>query len=364
MCSIDSDWPLHYCSFHGLYGSLKEVLERNADVNKRDMYGMTALHIAVMLGHKDCAEMLLSHGACVTLKSLEGWNSLSEAISYGSLSLTTSLYCKLRRQFLDPEKIDEFQTTLSFIPDCQLTFDWEFITWMPFISKLLPSDTCCLRKIGQCLRLDTSVMDMNGLQWKRGDLSIVFNPKNRPALMLFNHKKRTYRSIGEKANLLNDVEVLRNTELLSMRLVADKMTWAPLTNRGIRRNRHRTEEKIGIFNVKHYIISNVVFRTVKRTEHLPESGRWIHRARRKSSVDSPRPSGTNREKSLSPPDGHKQPLGPGECNPANINWDQYKSGKLKPTQTYLGRKPEIKRTEKRLKLNITMTEEIPLTIPQ
>ncbi|CAG7829643.1 unnamed protein product, partial [Allacma fusca] len=43
----------------------------------------TALHIAVMLGHKECVQLLLAHGAPVKAKNSKGWSSLAEAISYG-----------------------------------------------------------------------------------------------------------------------------------------------------------------------------------------------------------------------------------------------------------------------------------------
>lgn len=73
--------------------------------------GNTALHLAVMLGHKgrvmfthtideliiltsftfsECIHLLLAHNALVKIKNNLGWNPLAEAISYGDRQ--TSLY--------------------------------------------------------------------------------------------------------------------------------------------------------------------------------------------------------------------------------------------------------------------------------
>ncbi|CAL8075859.1 unnamed protein product [Calicophoron daubneyi] len=337
------------------------------NVNKIDVYGNTALHIAVMLGHRDCINLLLSYGADAVLKNREGWSALGESISYGSYSLTLTLYERLRNQLLRPEKVSEFARLLSAIPDCQLDFDWEIVSWVPFVSDMLPSDTCRVRKVGGCLRLDTSLLEFTSVNHGRGDLSIVFNPRNQPAMVILDHQKKNYRSVGGKtANLEHDVNILRNSELIHTQLVADKLLYSQNGFRGIRWNRHRHASTVGKYSVRNYTVSNIIFRVVRRREHLNEGNsrrktEMAPRMRRFSPASFSQPS-LSRSNSLCPPPGHRRILGPGEFNPSPLSWEVYKSGVLESSQTYLARRPDIRRTEKRIKLSVSMTDEIPLCV--
>ena len=45
--------------------------------------GNTPLHLAVMLGHRECAQLLVAHGAGIKVKNLQGWTPVAEAVSYG-----------------------------------------------------------------------------------------------------------------------------------------------------------------------------------------------------------------------------------------------------------------------------------------
>jgi ankyrin repeat protein len=52
--------------------------------------GNTPLHLAVMLGEKDCVQFLLDHGAKVGIKNLQGWTPLAEAVSNGNREISES----------------------------------------------------------------------------------------------------------------------------------------------------------------------------------------------------------------------------------------------------------------------------------
>ena len=51
--------------------------------------GNTPLHLAAMLGHKDCIEALLFVDAPVHIKNAAGWTALHEAVSYGEREIST-----------------------------------------------------------------------------------------------------------------------------------------------------------------------------------------------------------------------------------------------------------------------------------
>ena len=72
--------------------------EKGVEVAGRDGHGNTALHLAVMLGRRECAQLLLAHGAPVKLKNTAGWSPLAEAISYGERQTIASLLRRLKQQ--------------------------------------------------------------------------------------------------------------------------------------------------------------------------------------------------------------------------------------------------------------------------
>uniref|UniRef100_A0AAY5KU24 Ankyrin repeat domain 13C n=1 Tax=Esox lucius TaxID=8010 RepID=A0AAY5KU24_ESOLU len=76
------DFPVHECVFKGDVRRLSSLI-RTQNIAQKDIHGNTPLHLAVMMGHKECAHLLLAHNAPVKVKNAQGWSPLAEAISYG-----------------------------------------------------------------------------------------------------------------------------------------------------------------------------------------------------------------------------------------------------------------------------------------
>lgn len=54
------------------------------------------------------------------------------------------------------------------MPDFDITMEWQFSSWIPFVSRILPNDTVRLRKRGSSLRMDSTLLGMEGMSWARG----------------------------------------------------------------------------------------------------------------------------------------------------------------------------------------------------
>ena len=79
------EFPIHECVFRGdVKECLKElsalIRQNQTDLGLRDPHGNTALHLAAMLGRRECVHLLCAHGAPVKVKNKQGWSPLAEAI--------------------------------------------------------------------------------------------------------------------------------------------------------------------------------------------------------------------------------------------------------------------------------------------
>lgn len=76
---FDQRTPLHAAvgKFDSAFNILELLISKGANVNHKDVYGFTALHLAALDGLAQCVEMLIFYGADVTTKSKKGTSALN-----------------------------------------------------------------------------------------------------------------------------------------------------------------------------------------------------------------------------------------------------------------------------------------------
>ncbi|XP_052837100.1 transient receptor potential channel pyrexia isoform X2 [Drosophila gunungcola] len=76
---FDHRTPLHAAvgKSENAYDIMETLIQWGANVNHKDIYGFTALHLAALDGLVQCVEMLIFHGADVTTKSKKGTSALN-----------------------------------------------------------------------------------------------------------------------------------------------------------------------------------------------------------------------------------------------------------------------------------------------
>lgn len=69
---------------------------------------------------------------------------------------------------------------LKSMGDFYMELKWDFQSWVPLVSRMLPSDVCKIHKCGSFIRLDTTLLDFTDMRWERGDLSFIFRGDMSP----------------------------------------------------------------------------------------------------------------------------------------------------------------------------------------
>lgn len=352
-------YPVHECVFRGDSTTLKRLAtDNNYDVGETDMHGNTPLHLAVMLGHKDCIQVLLDNNAPVKVKNALGWSPLAEAVSYGDRQTIKLLLTKLKQQARDAmrERRPKLAKMLKEVDDFYMELKWDFQSWIPLVSRILPSDICRLTKKGASIRLDTTLIDFNDMKWERGDICFIFKGDADPteSLTVLDNKLKVYQ---KARNEETDLEIEDEVDLLmSTDIVATRMSTKPITFERAQSGwifRGDRSETVGHFDSDFYAIHGMNLETRKRREHLSEEDI----KKNKAFVENFTKSGhvavdpqleVQRRQSLKLPPKH------------TLSWEDYIS--LASEKAYLGRPMKTKITSKAFKATVAMSKDFPLNL--
>ncbi|XP_046642060.1 ankyrin repeat domain-containing protein 13C-A-like [Daphnia pulicaria] len=267
-------FPLHSCVYRNDIRQLSSLL-RTTDINQKDKHGNTVLHLAVMLGHKECIHLLLAHNAQVKIKNGLGWNPLAEAISYGDRQTILLLLRKLKQQSKEQleERRPKLIQALKQMGDFYLQLKWDFQSWVPLVSRILPSDICRIHKKGSKIRVDTTLVDFTDMHWERGDISIVFNgeAERQQSLFILDNKQKVYQQIRyqeSESEIEDEVDILMSNDIVAVQMSTRFITF----NRAQTGFFFRADktEMVGPYQAEFFSIGGLVFESRKRREHLTQ----------------------------------------------------------------------------------------------
>ncbi|XP_071486603.1 ankyrin repeat domain-containing protein 13C-B-like [Diadema setosum] len=357
--TTNTSFPLHKCVFHDDLKQLSAVLRSHKyDIAQKDVHGNTPLHLAVILGHKECMHLLLAHGAPVKSKNVHGWNPLAEAISYGDRQTISLLLRKLKQQSRDllEERRPQLLQLLQDLGDFYMEVHWDFQSWVPLVSRILPSDTCRIYKKGAQIRVDTTLVDFSEMKWQKGDLTFLFDGTVTPerSLVFLDNENKIYQRLSyeqSEAELEEEVDILMSSDVVTVNISTKPITFNRSQSGWLFREDKR--ELVGSFFADFYDVSGVAIESRKRREHLSDEDVQRNKAAVESiSKGSPVEDTfqTQRRPSLPPPPE------------SQMTWEEYVTAERGRALTLLGRPRVSKEMRKMFKATVAMSEDFPMEV--
>lgn len=360
MADQNDKYPLHKAVYDNDLKTLSMLLRKH-DVSEKDKHGNTALHIAVMLGRKECVQLLLKHDAPVKVKNGLGWTVLAEAISYGNRPTISSLVRKFRQQAREQmeERRPNLVEALNRINDFYMELKWDFQSWVPLVSRILPSDICKIYKSGANIRLDTTLVDFSDMRWERGDISFIFNG-NAPSsqtLSVLDNVQKVYQNVKyeeSEMEIEDEVDLLMSTDILAAQISTKSIQFVRAQSGWIFRE-DKTEIVAGQYPSELYTVQGLVLESRKRREHLSNDDLQKNKAILESftkggNIQNFDQNGVplRRTSLIPPPD-------------KSVTWEQYINCEIN-NYPRLGRELVYKESSKSFKATIAMSPEFPLSV--
>uniref|UniRef100_A0A669CPC0 Ankyrin repeat domain 13B n=1 Tax=Oreochromis niloticus TaxID=8128 RepID=A0A669CPC0_ORENI len=344
----------------------------NIFLQSLDPRGRTPLHLAVTLGHLDCARVLLQHGADVSKENRNGWTVLQEAVSTRDPELVRLVlrYRDYQRTAKRLAGIPVLLERLRQAQDFYVEMKWEFTSWVPLVSRICPSDTYRVWKSGQCLRVDTTLMGFEQMTWQRGNRSFIFKGQDSSAeVMEVDHDRQLV--FCETLSGLGLLGVMQPTdEQVAARLSAPVVT-TQLDTRNIAFERNKTgilgwrsekTETVNGYEAKVYAASNVELITRTRTDHLSDQN--------KNKIKGGKTPLQNflgiAEQHMGPNNGAlvTQMSSPVVTNPAALTAEEYFNPSSTTTQRDIGHPCQLTTKTQRFKAKLWLCESHPLSLAE
>uniref|UniRef100_A0A7N5KH03 Ankyrin repeat domain 13C n=1 Tax=Ailuropoda melanoleuca TaxID=9646 RepID=A0A7N5KH03_AILME len=320
--SCPAHYPVHECVFKGDVRRLSSLI-RTHNIGQKDNHGNTPLHLAVMLGNK-----------------------------------VTALLRKLKQQSRESveEKRPRLLKALKELGDFYLELHWDFQSWVPLLSRILPSDACKIYKQGINIRLDTTLIDFTDMKCQRGDLSFIFNGDAAPSesFVVLDNEQKVYQRIHHEESEMEteeEVDILMSSDIYSATLSTKSISFTRAQTGWL--FREVKTERVGNFLADFYLVNGLVLESRKRREHLSEEDIL----RNKAIMESLSKGGNIMEQNFEPV--RRQSLTPPPQN--TITWEEYISAE-NGKAPHLGRELVCKESKKTFKATIAMSQEFPLGI--
>ena len=260
-----------------------------------------------------------------------------------------------------PEMIASLKKLGDFVVDLK----WDFTSWLPLVSRILPSDICKISKKGACIRLDTTLVDFTEMRWERGDITFLYKgdaASPEESLFVLDNKMKVYQKVRYEESDVefeDEVDLLMSSDIASAQVSTKPINFVKVQSGWF--FKEDRQELVGTYNANFYSINGMVLETRKRREHLSNDDLIKNKALLENFakgnaqyLEQQQQQQNNggeiqRKESLPPPPKR------------NVTWEEYIQSP--PGQhPVLGRTPKCKESSRAFKATVAMSEDFPLTV--
>uniref|UniRef100_A0A672Q7G2 Ankyrin repeat domain-containing protein 13B-like n=1 Tax=Sinocyclocheilus grahami TaxID=75366 RepID=A0A672Q7G2_SINGR len=371
-----SRYHLHYLVWHNKHRQLEKELSAREQVRcfqVLDPRGRTPLHLAVTLGHFECAHLLVQHGADVSKENRNGWTVLQEAISTRNPEMVRLVlrYRDYQRNTKRLAGIPHLLERLRQVQDFYVEMKWEFTSWVPLVSRICPSDTYRVWKSGQCLRVDTTLMGFEQMTWQRGNRSFIFRGQDSSAMVMeVDHDRQlvfcetlpcttALSLLGELQPSDEQVAARLSTPVVATQLDTRNISFER-NKTGILGWRSEKTEVVNGYEAKVYCASNVELITRTRTDHLTDQ----HKTKPKGGKTPLQSFLGIAEQHIGPNNGHTMvtQISCPATNPLAVTAEEYFSPNM--SQRDIGQPCHLTTKTQRFKAKMWLCESHPLSLSE
>lgn len=163
----------------------------------------------------------------------------------------------------------DLNAALNQIGDFYLELKWEFSSWVPLLSKILPNDICKIYKLGSKIRLDSTLIDFNEMHWQRGDISFIFRVDQETMITAMDNESKCYQIVRTQETeheIHDEIDMLMMSDIVNAKLNTKNISFTPVkTGWLIKADK---KEQICQYTCDVYHVNNLVMEQRKRREHL------------------------------------------------------------------------------------------------
>ncbi|ORX55484.1 hypothetical protein BCR36DRAFT_347410 [Piromyces finnis] len=202
--TLYESYPIHRCVYRDDEMTLKELLkneEIKKQINEKDNHGNTPIHLALMLGRRNCIITLINNGCDIITRNNYGWNPLEESIFLGDVDIIEKISVLKIKTYIKTFGKVILKKWNDILPNFYFKNKIKFKCPISVLAKLLVSDTMELYKRDNCFRINTTI---GGLSHKgiprilKGNISFIirfYEDTGDCKCFILDNKKKTYQEI-------------------------------------------------------------------------------------------------------------------------------------------------------------------------